>query len=164
MQPFHGDFLLQVALLWQYVRPDILHSSVLVTHLTYQVGQHFVLHHAVDLHVCVFLYGYAHSTGSGVFWVYREITPCHITAFTHIPPRHVSWTWHYFQITTNKMQRFLIYLFLQTLYMFQAVPWNSISSTIAASSSIDWQYLKLYVQFCAPDDGRRNRLKHVDHL
>ena len=26
------------------------------------------------------------------------------------------------QITTNKMQRFLIYLFLQTLYMFQAVP------------------------------------------
>jgi len=26
-----------------------------------------------------------------------------------------------FRITTNKMQRFLIYLFLQTLYMFQAV-------------------------------------------
>ena len=28
----------------------------------------------------------------------------------------------YFQITTNKMQRFLSYLFLQTLYKFQAVP------------------------------------------
>ena len=27
----------------------------------------------------------------------------------------------YFQITTNKMQRFLIYLFLQMLYMFQTV-------------------------------------------
>jgi len=27
-----------------------------------------------------------------------------------------------FQVTTNKMQRFLIYLFLKTLYMFQAVP------------------------------------------
>ena len=38
---------------------------------------------------------------------------------------------------------------------------SSISSTIAASSSIGWQYLKLYVQLCAPDDGRRNRLKHV---
>ena len=27
-----------------------------------------------------------------------------------------------FQTTTNKLQRFLIYLLLQTLYMFQAVP------------------------------------------
>ena len=30
--------------------------------------------------------------------------------------------------------------------------------------SIGWQYLKLYVQLCAPDDGRRNRLKHVGRL
>jgi hypothetical protein len=66
------------------------------------------------------------------------------------------------------MQRFLIYLFLQTLYMFQAVPApiikSSILSTVAASSSIGWQYLKLYVQLCAPDDGQRNCLKHVEHL
>ena len=41
---------------------------------------------------------------------------------------------------------------------------SSISSTTAASSSIGWQYLKLYVQLCAPDDGRRNRLKHVERL
>ena len=41
---------------------------------------------------------------------------------------------------------------------------SSISSTIAASSSIGWQYLKLYVQLCVPDDGRRNRLKHVERL
>ena len=34
----------------------------------------------------------------------------------------------------------------------------------AASSSIGWQYLKLYVQFSAPEDGQRNRLKHEDHL
>jgi hypothetical protein len=27
-----------------------------------------------------------------------------------------------------------------------------------------WQYLKLYVQLCAPDDGRKNRLKHVERL
>ena len=27
-----------------------------------------------------------------------------------------------------------------------------------------WQYLTLYVQFCAPDDGRRNRLKHVEQF
>jgi hypothetical protein len=33
------------------------------------------------------------------------------------------------QITTNKMLRFLIYLFLQTLYMFQAVPPPIIRST-----------------------------------
>jgi len=39
---------------------------------------------------------------------------------------------------------------------------SSISSTIAAASV--WQYLTLYVQFCAPDDGRRNRLKHVEQF
>jgi hypothetical protein len=41
---------------------------------------------------------------------------------------------------------------------------RSISSTVAASGTIGWQYLKLYVQLCAPDDGRRNRLKHVERL
>jgi hypothetical protein len=40
----------------------------------------------------------------------------------------------------------------------------SISSTVAASSSIGWQYLKLYVQLRAPDDGRRNHLKHVERM
>ena len=34
----------------------------------------------------------------------------------------------------------------------------------AASSCIGWQYLTLHVRFCAPDDGRRNRLKHVEHF
>jgi hypothetical protein len=41
---------------------------------------------------------------------------------------------------------------------------SSISSTVAASSSIGWQYLKLYVQLCASDDVQRNRLKHVERL
>jgi len=41
---------------------------------------------------------------------------------------------------------------------------SSISSMTAASSSIGWQYLKLYVQLCAPDNGWRNRLKHLEHL
>jgi len=27
-----------------------------------------------------------------------------------------------------------------------------------------WQYLMMYVQFCAPDDGRRNRLRHVEQF
>ena len=36
---------------------------------------------------------------------------------------------HQFQITNNRMQRFLIYLFLQTLYMFQAVPPPIVRST-----------------------------------
>jgi len=34
-----------------------------------------------------------------------------------------------FQITANKMHRFLIYLYLQTLYMFQAAPPPIIRST-----------------------------------
>jgi hypothetical protein len=41
---------------------------------------------------------------------------------------------------------------------------SSISSTITSSSRIVWQYLKLYVQLCALEDGRRNRLKHVERL
>ena len=71
------------------------------------------------------------------------------------------------------MQRELIYLFLQILYWYSVLIAaivdemelaGPISSTLAASSSIGWQYLKLYVQLCAPDDGRRNRLKHVERL
>jgi len=42
-----------------------------------------------------------------------------------LPVNHPS----YFQITANKMQRFLIYLFLETLYMFQTVPPPVIRST-----------------------------------
>jgi hypothetical protein len=41
---------------------------------------------------------------------------------------------------------------------------SSVLFTIAASNGIGWQYLKLYVQLSAPDDGRRNRLKHVERL
>ena len=80
--------------------------------------------------------------------------------------------------------------FYKLLYIFQAVPppiirstklyiqrqvlsnqycclllsWmrSSISSTIAAL--LVWQYLTLYIQFCAPDDWRRNRLKHVEQF
>jgi len=80
--------------------------------------------------------------------------------------------------------------FYKLLYMFQAVPppiirstklyiqhqvlsnqyccllqqqelVSSISSTIAV---LVWQYLTMYVQFCAPDDGRRNRLEHVEQF
>jgi hypothetical protein len=39
---------------------------------------------------------------------------------------------------------------------------SSISSTIAAV--FVRQYLTLYVQLCAPDDGRRNRLQHAEQF
>jgi hypothetical protein len=32
------------------------------------------------------------------------------------------------------------------------------------SHPLVWQYLTLYVQFCAPDDGLTNRLKHVQQF
>ena len=38
-----------------------------------------------------------------------------------VPQRDITCDLH-FQITTKKMQRFMIYLFLQMLYMLQAVP------------------------------------------
>ena len=39
---------------------------------------------------------------------------------------------------------------------------SSISSTKAAV--LVWQYLTLYVQFCAPGDERRNSLKHAEQF
>ena len=77
------------------------------------------------------------------------------------------------------MQRFLIYLFLQMLYMFQAasppiirstklyIQLQVLSTKTAACCYRGWnsgQCLKLYAQLCAPDDGRWNRLKHVERL
>ena len=70
------------------------------------------------------------------------------------------------------MRRFLIYLFLQTLYMFQPVPLPIIRSTqlyiqlqVLSTNTVACCYrLKLYVLLCAPDDGRKNRLKHVERL
>jgi len=55
-------------------------------------------------------------------------------------------------------------LFLNLLATVEEMEGSSISSTVAASSSIGWQYLKLCLQLCAPDDGRRNRLKYVERL
>jgi hypothetical protein len=42
------------------------------------------------------------------------------------------------------------------------VSWNN-SLTIAEAEKLD-KYPMLCIQFWAPDDGRRNRLKHVEHL
>jgi len=70
---------------------------------------------------------------------------------------------HFYKICTYSLR------YCQTILLLAATVeemelLSSISSTVAANSSIDLQYLKLYVQLCAPDDGRRNRLKHVERL
>ena len=49
-----------------------------------------------------------------------------------------------------------------TIFYYLFLNVSSISPTIPACSSIGWQYLKLKVQLCAPDDGRRIRPKHVE--
>jgi len=66
--------------------------------------------------------------------------------------------------------------FYKLLYMFQAVPPPIIRSTklyiqrqvlsnqYCCLLQLVWQYLALYIQFCAPDDGRRNGLKHVEQF
>ena len=38
------------------------------------------------------------------------------------------------------------------------------STTVAGSSKVFTKYPMLYIQFWAPADGRRNRLKHVEHF
>jgi hypothetical protein len=69
------------------------------------------------------------------------------------------------------------------LYMFQAVPQPIIRSSKAYTQHLVFvelfllltaivgkfqlthdKYPMLFIQFCAPDDGRRNRLNLVEHL
>ena len=57
--------------------------------------------------------------------------------------------------TTNKMKRFS--------NLFISVRRSTCFRRFFRSSS-GAQNWKLYVQFCAPDDGRKNRLKHVERL
>jgi len=65
------------------------------------------------------------------------------------------------------MQRFLnLFIFTDALHVSgsSSATVEEISSTVAASSSIGWQYLKLYVHLCAPDDGWSYHLKHVEQF
>jgi hypothetical protein len=48
---------------------------------------------------------------------------------------------------------------LSNKYCCLLLSWNYISSTLTAL--LVWQYLTLYIQFCAPDDGRRDRPKNM---
>jgi len=88
-----------------------------------------------------------------------------------------------FSITTNKMQQFLVYLFLKgstccgcflhpssvthnCKHSFRYCQPILLQAGIVdemepVCSSICWQYLKLYLQLCVPDEGWRNHPKHV---
>jgi len=44
------------------------------------------------------------------------------------------------------------------------LPAASLARLAAGSSKRSDKYLTLYMLFCAPDDGRKNRLKHVERL
>jgi len=64
-----------------------------------------------------------------------------------------------FQITTNKMQRFLIYFLLQTLYMFQAVP-----PPIIRTSKLYIQLQVLSTSTAATVDEMENDICHTGLL
>ena len=59
---------------------------------------------------------------------------------------------------------------MSNLYCYLPLSWKicngsfNSSTTVACSSNVLTKYPMLYVQFWAPDDGRRNRLKHVEHF
>ena len=72
------------------------------------------------------------------------------------------------QSTTNKMQRFTFFLFI-SVSRSTCFRWFFHSSSGAGNCTYNvryWsdKYLMLYVQFWAPDDGRKNRPKHVERL
>jgi hypothetical protein len=83
-----------------------------------------------------------------------------------------------FSSITNKMQRYTIHLFLQNALRVsgcssahhQELSWRSwncstSSTTTAKGSSNGLTNTRCCVySFWAPDDGRRNRLKHVEHF
>jgi len=86
----------------------------------------------------------------------------------------------FFLITTIKMQLFLIIskrLYIvsggSSAHRHEHITVHSVSSIVNQyccrlvswmrwNCSIGWQYLKLSVQGCAPDDGQRNHPKHVE--
>ena len=55
---------------------------------------------------------------------------------------------------------------LSNLYCYLPLSWESSNSsmTVAGSSKGLTKYPMLYIQFWAPDDGQRNRLKYVEHF
>jgi len=96
--------------------------------------------------------------------------------------KHECWTWKITSLKYNQQDATFsrsIY-FYKLLYMFQAVPPPIIRSRklyiqrqvlsnqncclLQQAAVLVWKYLTLYVEFCAPDDGRRNRLKHVEQF
>ena len=98
-----------------------------------------------------------------------------------------------FSSITNKMQCYTIYLFLwnalhvsggssahhqelktvytalstlSKFYCYLPLLWKSLNSSMIAAGSSQGltKYLILYIQLWTPDDGRKNRLKHVEHF
>ena len=92
-----------------------------------------------------------------------------------------------FSILTIKMQRYTFYLFLRnalhvsdcssahhqelkTVYTASGtlsyLYWYRFSKTVAVAGNSKGltKYPMLYTEFWAPDDGRSNRLKHVEHF
>jgi len=50
------------------------------------------------------------------------------------------------------------------LYLQRQVLSNQYCCLLQQGAVLVWQYLTLYVEFCAPDDGWRNCLKHVEQF
>ena len=80
-----------------------------------------------------------------------------------------------FSSITNKMQHYTIYLFLWNVphvsagiaAHHQELNVKSLllpATTVAGSSKGLTTYPMLYIQFWAPDDGRRYRRKHMEHF
>jgi hypothetical protein len=92
--------------------------------------------------------------------------------------RDFLWLISKIQSTTNKMQRFLdLFIFINCSTCFRRFLRPSSGAQNCTYSvrysfhprqqqaaALVWQYLTLYVQFCAPDDGRRKRLKNVEQF
>jgi hypothetical protein len=135
-------------------------------------------------HFCVFWASWIHCTPS--HFIFRSVLTLFSHLYLYFPISSFLQVFQQKPYTYNSKLRptrykisWLIYLFYSRCTSFRPFLrpslgahscsysfryWNSISFTVAASSSIGWQYLKLYVQLCAPDDGQRNRLKHVERL
>jgi len=81
---------------------------------------------------------------------------CYTMVFITINALHVSGS-----LKLNIQHRVFVYLFLLLATVVSEFQLTHDSGK--KQKKID-KYLMLCIQFRAPDDGRRNRLKHVEHL
>ena len=127
---------------------DCFYATVWI--LSWRIQQYFIFM-CPSIASIIFYFNYNQQYATILIYLFLKCSTCFIGSSAH----------HQEHITVHPASGVV------NQYCCWLVSWlrcSSILATILASSSTGWQHLKLSVQLCGPDDGRRNRLKHVEHF